>query len=211
MAFDHGSIVDSGISRLRAKLSYTNIAFALATPEFTLTELRALYRAALGHDVAVTNLKRVLTRRNLIQPLGNNAATGPTGGRPPALYRFRTNTLQVTDPGSVFRTSPTPSIPRRGPLDRVVEPSPGKRRLARDSNWEWFASGFAIEISVLITRHPTGPPTRPVSDDEALGTLPTCSVASPVDGREFCTTENAIPSSGQKGGSTEIRLARRTG
>jgi 8-oxo-dGTP diphosphatase len=102
-AFDHGSIVTSGVARLRAKLSYTNIAFALAPEAFTLGELRDLYGAALGHDVAVTNLKRVLTRRNLIQPLGSRAAPGPAGGRPPALYRFRTAALQVTDPGAVFR------------------------------------------------------------------------------------------------------------
>lgn len=102
-AFDHGSIVASGVARLRAKLSYTNIAFALAPPEFTLGELRGLYVAALGYDVAVTNLKRVLTRRELIQPVGTRAASGPAGGRPPAVYRFRAAALEVTDAGAVFR------------------------------------------------------------------------------------------------------------
>jgi hypothetical protein len=103
MAFDHGSIVASGVARLRAKLSYTNIAFALAPPEFTLAQLRHLYVAALGHDVAVTNLKRVLTRRDLIEPVGSRASSTPAGGRPPALYRFSAATLEVTDAGAVFR------------------------------------------------------------------------------------------------------------
>jgi hypothetical protein len=102
-AFDHGSIVDSGVARLRAKLSYTNIAFALAPPEFTLGQLRRLYVAALGHDVAVTNLERVLTRRNQIEPVGRRATPGPSGGRPAALYRFRNPALEVTDAGAVFR------------------------------------------------------------------------------------------------------------
>ena len=103
MAFDHGSIVDSGVTRLRAKLSYTNIAFALAPAEFTVAQLRQLYIAALGHDISATNLQRVLTRRNVIQPLGRCAVPGPAGGRPAALYRFKTAALEVTDPGAVFR------------------------------------------------------------------------------------------------------------
>ena len=64
MAFDHGPIVLAGRERLRGKLSYTNIGFALAPPRFTISELRVLYRAALGHDVSATNLQRVLVRRN---------------------------------------------------------------------------------------------------------------------------------------------------
>jgi ADP-ribose pyrophosphatase YjhB (NUDIX family) len=102
-AFDHGSIVDSGVTRLRAKLSYTNIGFALAPRMFTVTELRQLYVAALGHEVSATNLQRVLTRRRVIEQLGQRAAPGPAGGRPPALYRFCSDALEVTDPGAVFR------------------------------------------------------------------------------------------------------------
>lgn len=103
MAFDHSSIVESGLARLRAKLSYTNIAFALAPPEFTLAELREVYVAALGYDVSVTNLKRVLTRRGQIEPLDIPAGPGPSGGRPATRYRFRSQELTVTDAGAVFR------------------------------------------------------------------------------------------------------------
>src|SRR5438067_877563 len=60
MAFDHAAVVRAGRERLRAKLSYTNIAFALAPVEFTISELRDLYGAALGHEVSATNLQRVL-------------------------------------------------------------------------------------------------------------------------------------------------------
>ena len=52
LAFDHRAIVLAGRERLRAKLSYTNIAFALAPPVFTISELRDLYVAALGHEPA---------------------------------------------------------------------------------------------------------------------------------------------------------------
>jgi len=102
-AFDHGSIVASGVARLRAKLSYTNIGFALAPPHFTMGELRQIYAAALDQPVSATNLQRVLTRRQVIESLDQAARPGARGGRPATVYRFRQHTLQVTDPAAVFR------------------------------------------------------------------------------------------------------------
>jgi ADP-ribose pyrophosphatase YjhB (NUDIX family) len=102
-AFDHGEIALAGRERLRAKLSYTNVGFALAPPEFTISELRALYRAALGHDVSATNLQRVLVRRRLLEPTGKLRPPGRTGGRPAALFRFRSDSLAVTDQFAVLR------------------------------------------------------------------------------------------------------------
>ena len=102
-AFDHGSIVGSAVARLRAKLSYTNIGFALAPPAFTITELREIYVAALGYDVTATNLQRVLLRRGVLEPTGELTAPGPAGGRPASLYRFASPSLQVTDPFAVLR------------------------------------------------------------------------------------------------------------
>ncbi|TYP87645.1 NUDIX hydrolase [Blastococcus xanthinilyticus] len=102
-AFDHGSIVASALERLRAKLSYTNVAFALAPPVFSIAELREIYVAALGYEVTATNLQRVLLRRGVLEPTGEMAAPGRAGGRPAALYRFVTTTLEVTDPFAVLK------------------------------------------------------------------------------------------------------------
>ncbi|MCF6742790.1 NUDIX hydrolase [Blastococcus sp. KM273128] len=102
-AFDHGSIVGSGLERLRAKLSYTNVAFALAPPTFSIAELREVYVAALGYEVTATNLQRVLLRRGVLEPTGETAASGRAGGRPAALYRFATASLEVTDPFAVLK------------------------------------------------------------------------------------------------------------
>jgi 8-oxo-dGTP diphosphatase len=102
-AFDHGEIVRSGLARLRAKLSYTNIGFALAPEEFTLSELREIYTAALGHDVSATNLHRVLVRRGVLEPTGGRREPGRAGGRPASLFRFRSPELEVTDPFAVLR------------------------------------------------------------------------------------------------------------
>jgi len=102
-AFDHGAIVEAGRERLRGKLSYSNIGFALAPGTFTLAELRDVYEAALGYEVSATNLKRVLLRRGAIEPVGRRRAHGPSGGRPAELYRFRQRRLEVTDPFAVLR------------------------------------------------------------------------------------------------------------
>jgi ADP-ribose pyrophosphatase YjhB (NUDIX family) len=102
-AFDHGAIVLAGRDRLRGKLSYSNIGFALAPRTFTLAELRDIYAAALGYDVSATNLKRVLLRRGAIVPTGERRAPGRAGGRPAEVFRFRSARLEVTDPFAVLR------------------------------------------------------------------------------------------------------------
>jgi 8-oxo-dGTP diphosphatase len=102
-AFDHGTIVLAGRGRLRGKLSYTNIGFALAPQTFTLAELREIYVAALGHEVSATNLKRVLLRRGVLLPTGGRRAPGRSGGRPAEVFRFRDRRLTVTDPFAALR------------------------------------------------------------------------------------------------------------
>jgi 8-oxo-dGTP diphosphatase len=103
MAFDHGAIALTGRDRLRAKLSYTNVGFALAPDRFALSELRDVYEAALGHSVSATNLQRVLLRRGALEPTGERREPGRAGGRPAALYRFRTRSLEITDRFAVLR------------------------------------------------------------------------------------------------------------
>ena len=103
MAFDHGPMVAHAHSRLVAKLSYTNIGFALAPSEFALSTLRDVYSAALGYQVDATNLQRVLARRGVITPTGTTARSGRSGGRPAALHRFTDSQLRVTDEFAALR------------------------------------------------------------------------------------------------------------
>jgi ADP-ribose pyrophosphatase YjhB (NUDIX family) len=102
-AFDHGAIVLAARERLRAKLSYTNLGFALAPRTFSVSELRDLYAAALGHDVSPTNLQRVLLRRGVLVSTGEQRPSGRAGGRPARLYRFRSASLEITDQFAVLR------------------------------------------------------------------------------------------------------------
>lgn len=103
MAFDHGPMVAHARTRLVAKMSYTNIGFALAPKEFALSTLRDIYGAALGHQVDATNLQRVLARRKVITQTGTIAQSGRSGGRPAALYRFTDSRLRVTDEFAALR------------------------------------------------------------------------------------------------------------
>jgi ADP-ribose pyrophosphatase YjhB (NUDIX family) len=103
LAFDHRAITLAGRERLRAKLSYTNAGFALAPPVFTLSELREVYIAALGHEVSATNLQRVLLRRGVLEPTGERREPGRSGGRPAALDRVRARRLEITDQFAVLR------------------------------------------------------------------------------------------------------------
>lgn len=109
MAFDHGPMVADARARLVAKLSYTNIAFALAPREFALSTLRDIYSAALGYPVDATNLQRVLARRAVITPTGTTTNPGRSGGRPAKLYRFTESLLRVTDEFAALRP---PGAPR---------------------------------------------------------------------------------------------------
>ncbi len=102
-AFDHGAIIHSARDRLRGKLSYTNIGFALAPATFTLTELRDVYAAALGYDVSATNLKRVLLRRGAIEATGGRRDPGRAGGRPAEEFAYSEQALEVTDPFATLR------------------------------------------------------------------------------------------------------------
>jgi len=107
MAFDHAHVIDEGVARMRSKLSYTNLGFALVPAEFTLAELRDIYEVALDQEISVTNLQRILRRRGQLQATGGVGEPGEHGGRPPRLYRFTARELEVTDPFAVLRPSRT--------------------------------------------------------------------------------------------------------
>ena len=100
---DDASILGAAMARLRAKLSYTNVGFALAPATFTISELRQIYVAALGHDVSATNLQRVLLRRGVLERVEGMRPSGRAGGRPAALFCFASQRLEVTDEFAALR------------------------------------------------------------------------------------------------------------
>jgi ADP-ribose pyrophosphatase YjhB (NUDIX family) len=100
---DERELVEAARARLRAKLSYTNVGFALAPETFTISELRDVYVAALGYDVSATNLQRVLLRRGVLEQVDGVRAPGRAGGRPASLFQFRERRLAITDEFAALR------------------------------------------------------------------------------------------------------------
>src|SRR5919108_398603 len=164
MAFDPEPIVLAGRERLRAKLSYTNIGFALAPERFSISELGAIYAAALGYPVSATNLRRVLERRGQLEPTGERRRPGPGGGRPAAPDGPPPRPPRQRSPGRL------PHSPRhRGAVlldqDRVVQAGAVVRRAAQ-------ADRLLLELAQAGGRLPRVEDLRPRSihrPDEARG------------------------------------------
>ena len=90
LAFDHGRIIETGINRLRGKLSYTDIGFHfLENPGmFSLGELQSVFEAVLDEKLDGSNFRRaILGRYEKTGRLRQTDRIERQGrGRPAALY-----------------------------------------------------------------------------------------------------------------------------
>lgn len=85
LAFDHASIVTTGIERARAKLEYTTLATSFCNETFTIVELRSIYEAVWGTTLEPANFHRkVLASDGFLEPTGESVSQGR--GRPAQLY-----------------------------------------------------------------------------------------------------------------------------
>ena len=92
LAFDHGQIVRTGVTRLQGKIDYTDIGFhLLADPEaFSLSELQCIFEAVLNTTLDASNFRRGIMSRyettgRIVQ---TDQARKLSRGRPAALYRL---------------------------------------------------------------------------------------------------------------------------
>jgi 8-oxo-dGTP diphosphatase len=86
LAFDHAEIVSVALSRLRAKLGYTSVAYALLPAEFTLTELQTVYEIILGRSLDKRNFRKKMLAAGILEATPNQRREG--AHRPAQLYRF---------------------------------------------------------------------------------------------------------------------------
>lgn len=89
LAFDHSKILADGLERARSKLEYTPLATAFTTPEFTISELRAVYETVWGEPLHAANFHRkVLSVPGFVESTGEVTPHGGSRGGPRArLYR----------------------------------------------------------------------------------------------------------------------------
>lgn len=86
LAFDHAQILETALSRLRAKLGYTSVAYALLAPEFTLTELQTVYEIILGRELDKRNFRKKMLSTELLEGLDKQRRGG--AHRPAQLFSF---------------------------------------------------------------------------------------------------------------------------
>ncbi|MFQ5473863.1 MAG: NUDIX domain-containing protein [Dehalococcoidia bacterium] len=87
LAFRNDEVVEYALQRLRAKLDYSNVAYSLLPPEFSLSRLQATYEAISGKPLDKRNFRKRILSLDIIEPTGRVASEGRH--RPAQLYRFR--------------------------------------------------------------------------------------------------------------------------
>lgn len=86
LAFDHADLVATALARLRAKLGYTSVAYALLPAAFTLTELQQVYEIILGQSLDKRNFRKKLLATGLLEGTDQKKREG--AHRPAQLFRF---------------------------------------------------------------------------------------------------------------------------
>lgn len=101
LAFDHDSIIDTAVTRLRGKVRYAPIGFELLPRKFTLTQLQGLYETILGTELDKRNFRKKIRSMELLVDTGEIEKDVPR--RPARLYRFdRTRYRKLARQGFAF-------------------------------------------------------------------------------------------------------------
>lgn len=96
LAYDHSSMFDMAIARLRGKLAYTTVAQFLLPDTFTLTELQSVYEVILGTTLDKRNFRKKILALNCLKETGKMQEG--VQNRPAALYSFTSKKLVELSP-----------------------------------------------------------------------------------------------------------------
>lgn len=86
LAFDHDQILDNALTRLRAKIMATNVAFQLMPSKFTLTQLQRTYEIVLGKSLDKRNFRKKILAGSVLIETDERHLQGRH--RPARLYQF---------------------------------------------------------------------------------------------------------------------------
>ncbi len=89
LAFDHREILQTALARIRGKIDYSDIAFELVPPTFTIQELRGVHEVVKGAHQDPGNFRKRFER--MVEDGLIERATGKrlTASKPARVYRFR--------------------------------------------------------------------------------------------------------------------------
>jgi ADP-ribose pyrophosphatase YjhB (NUDIX family) len=88
LPFDHNTIVDAAIKRVRSKALYTDIPARLLEEEFTIKELHQTYCIVMGEDVNREAFKRKALDRGLVERTGERRMVLGSS-KPAEIYRLK--------------------------------------------------------------------------------------------------------------------------
>ena len=86
LAFDHASLLEAALERIRGKTEYTSLPVHLLPETFTLSEMQRVFEIVLGRNL---EKKAFRTRVLAIPLLEETDGQKQTGRRPAQLYRLR--------------------------------------------------------------------------------------------------------------------------
>jgi len=87
LAFDHERILGMAVQRIRGKLDYSPIGYAMLPPHFTLRELQEVHETILDRKLNKASFRRRLLASKQLLPIGRKELS--VGHRPAALYRWK--------------------------------------------------------------------------------------------------------------------------
>jgi 8-oxo-dGTP diphosphatase len=87
LAFDHKTILNYAVKRLRAKASYSNIVYGLMPKQFRLSELQSMYEIIINDKLDKRNFRKQMLATGLLEETGKKDTSG--AHRPAMLYQFK--------------------------------------------------------------------------------------------------------------------------
>ena len=88
LPFDHTTIVDTAVERLRSKSQYSSLPCFLAGEQFTLPQLQRVYEALMGEPLNKVSFRRKMAEMDVLDPVEGQTDT-PGANRPAQLYRLK--------------------------------------------------------------------------------------------------------------------------
>ena len=103
LAFDHSSIVNMALKRMRDELEESNVAFQLLPMKFTLSKLQQVYELILGQTLDKRNFRKKMISTGLLVETGETLMEG--FHRPAQLYSFRERPITTVPAVATQNTS----------------------------------------------------------------------------------------------------------
>jgi 8-oxo-dGTP diphosphatase len=88
LPFDHRSIIEAAVARLRSKSQYSSLPCYLAGETFTLPQLQRVYEALMGEPLNKVSFRRKMAEMAMLEAIDGQFETAGAH-RPAQLYRLK--------------------------------------------------------------------------------------------------------------------------